>query len=267
MAGLLQRRFGSTTRVDRARAELRNIKQGQAESVRSYSTRFEALLSKLPSFDSEWAKTQFIWGLTQRVAELVVIAKPGDLHAAINQAEHIEMARNFTSGNIPGQKTGTPFRGRGGFMRGRGRFNAVQASGSSSQLTEQGVPQFAAQQQYSCSSASMETRINARDVKGTDIGRINAHLIDKAIVVAEDPPLVGDLDVEEEVDNLCSVVAEEELEILNQSMPLWSRPDQELLHRHHRCRKLPQCPCLQGRETNCAPSWPMQSAGGEVRAP
>ena len=149
MAGLLQRRFGSTTRVDRARAELRNIKQGQAESVRSYSTRFELLLSKLPSFDAEWAKTQFIWGLTQRVAELVVIAKPGDLHAAINQAKHIEMARNFTSGNIPGPKIGTQFRGRGGFMRGRGRFNAVQASGSSSQMTMQGTPQFAAQQQYS----------------------------------------------------------------------------------------------------------------------
>ena len=34
------------------------------------------------------------------MAELVVIAKPGDLAAAINQAEHIEMARNFASGNI-----------------------------------------------------------------------------------------------------------------------------------------------------------------------
>ena len=148
MAVLLQKRFGSTTRVDRARADLRNIKQGQAESVRAYSTRFEALLSKLPSFDAEWAKTQFIWGLHQRVAELVVIAKPGDLHAAINHAEHIEMARNFASGNIPGQKSGTPFRGRGGFMRGRGRFNAVQASGTSNETTVQGSPQFAAQQQY-----------------------------------------------------------------------------------------------------------------------
>ena len=86
MAVLLQKRFGRTTRVDRARAELRNIKQGQSESVRSYSTRFESLLAKLPSFDAEWAKTQFIWGLHQRVAELVVIAKPDDLHAAINHA-------------------------------------------------------------------------------------------------------------------------------------------------------------------------------------
>ncbi|MCV6612700.1 MAG: retrotransposon gag domain-containing protein, partial [Amphritea sp.] len=131
LSGLLQKRFGSSTRADRARADLRNIKQAQSETVRSYSTRFEALLAKLPSFDAEWAKTQFIWGLHQRVAELVVIAKPSDLAAAINQAEHIEMARNFASGNIPSQKAGIPFRGRGGFMRGRGRFNAVQTAGSS----------------------------------------------------------------------------------------------------------------------------------------
>ena len=46
--------------------------------------RFEALLSKLPTFDKDWAKTQYIWGLHQCVAELVVIAEPGDLHAAIH---------------------------------------------------------------------------------------------------------------------------------------------------------------------------------------
>ena len=52
---LLEKRFGSTTRVDRARAELRNIHQGQSETVRNYSTRFEALLAKLPLFDRDWA--------------------------------------------------------------------------------------------------------------------------------------------------------------------------------------------------------------------
>ena len=124
---LLEKRFGSTTRVDRARAELRNVCQGQSETVRSYSTRFEALLAKLPSFDREWAKTQFIWGLHQRVAELVTIASPSDLHAAINHAEKIEMARNFAASGQQGQRQGNPNKGRGGFMRGRGKFNAVQA--------------------------------------------------------------------------------------------------------------------------------------------
>ena len=50
-ADLLGQRFGSSTRVDRARAALRNIRQGQSETVRAYSTRFEALLGKLPSWD------------------------------------------------------------------------------------------------------------------------------------------------------------------------------------------------------------------------
>ena len=145
MTTLLQRRFGSTTRVDRARAELRNIKQGQSEGVRSYSTRFEGLLAKLPTFDQEWAKSQFVWGLHQRVAELVVISNPRSLREAINQAETIEMARSqVAAGHAPqGQKTSTWSRGRGSFSRGRGRFNAVQQTPGQG-TTE--VQQIAAQQ-------------------------------------------------------------------------------------------------------------------------
>ena len=147
MSVLLQKRFGSTTRVDRARAALRNIKQGQAESVRSFSTRFEALLAKLPTFDQDWAKTQYIWGLHQRVAELVVIAEPSDLHAAIHQAEKIEMARGTVSGNVQSQQSGSWTRGRGRYARGRGRFNAVQQSyGQSSQPQGASGPAFAASQ-------------------------------------------------------------------------------------------------------------------------
>ena len=55
MSALLRKRFGSSTRVDRARAALLNIKQLQTETVRTYSTRFEALLAKLPTFDNDWA--------------------------------------------------------------------------------------------------------------------------------------------------------------------------------------------------------------------
>ena len=147
MSVLLQKRFGSTTRVDRARAALRNIKQGQSESVRSFSTRFEALLAKLPTFDKDWAKTQYIWGLHQKVAELVVIAEPGDLHAAIHQAEKIEMARGTVSGNTQNQTSGSWNRGRGRFTRGRGRFNAVQQSpGQNSQAQGSNTQSFAAGQ-------------------------------------------------------------------------------------------------------------------------
>ena len=143
MSALLRKRFGSLTRVDRARAALRNIKQSTNENVRAYSTRFESLLSKLPSFDAEWAKSQYIWGLNQRVAELVVIAEPADLHAAILKAEKIEMARGTVSGNQGQTSGGWPRISRGRFSRGRGRFAAVQ------QTAGHGVQQTVAVQNQS----------------------------------------------------------------------------------------------------------------------
>ena len=124
----LEKRFGSSTRVDRARAALRDIRQGQSENVRMYSTRFEGLLGKLRSWDQDWAKTQFIWGLHTRVAELVTISRPTDLAHAIRKAEEVEMARNLASGGQAAQKNQNPYRGRGRMQHGRGRFNAVQIS-------------------------------------------------------------------------------------------------------------------------------------------
>ena len=141
MSALLQKRFGSTTRVDRARAALRNIKQGQAESVRSFSTRFEALLAKLPTFDHDWAKTQYIWGLHQRVAELVVIAEPSDLHAAIHQAEKIEMARG-TICRKRAKLNQSGDHGRVGvedMHEGEAGFNAVQQSSWAKHSSAQGA--------------------------------------------------------------------------------------------------------------------------------
>ena len=85
LAVRLEKRFGSSTRVDRARAALRDIRQGQSENVWTYSTRFEGLLGKLPSWDQDWARTQFIWGLHSRVAELVTISSPTDLAQAIRK--------------------------------------------------------------------------------------------------------------------------------------------------------------------------------------
>ena len=110
---LLEKRFGSSTRVDQARAALRDLRQGQTETVHAYSTRFEALLGKLPSFDQDWAKTQFIWGLHSCVAELVTIVGPADLHLAIRKAEEIEMARTLASGGQTRQKMPNQNRGRG----------------------------------------------------------------------------------------------------------------------------------------------------------
>ena len=109
LAVRLEKRFGSSTRVDRARAALQDIRQGQAENMRIYSTRFEGLLGKLPSWDQDWAKTQFIWGLHSRVAELVTISSPADLAQAIRKAEEVEMAKNLASRGQTTQKNTTPF--------------------------------------------------------------------------------------------------------------------------------------------------------------
>ena len=81
-----------------------------------YSTRFEGLLGKLPSLDQDWAKTQFIWGLHMRVAELVTISGPADLAQAIGKAEEVEMARNLASGGQTTQNNQNPYRGRGRFQ-------------------------------------------------------------------------------------------------------------------------------------------------------
>ena len=59
----LEKRFGSSTRVDRARAALRDIRQGQSEDVRAFSTRFEGLLGKLPSWDQDWKKNPVHLGI------------------------------------------------------------------------------------------------------------------------------------------------------------------------------------------------------------
>ena len=166
---------------------MRYIKQGQAESVCSFSTRFEALLAKLPTYDRDWAKTQYIWGLHQRVAELVVIAEPGDLHAAIHQAEKIEMARGSVSGNQSGQKSNTWSRGRGGFGRGRGRFGAIQQSPGQGQYGGTESHQFAATQQQGQQGQRQCHQwhgINAVDAKAGDIGpMIVPFLNNKAIIV------------------------------------------------------------------------------------
>ena len=94
LAALLEQRFGSTNRVIRARAGLRNIQQDHFEGVRNYATRFEELLGKLPTYEEDWARIQFVWGLHGDIAEMVVIAAPTTLANAIEIAERVEMARN-----------------------------------------------------------------------------------------------------------------------------------------------------------------------------
>ena len=152
MAAVLQRRFGSANRVDRARAALHRIKQQQNETVRSYALRFESLLAKLPNVDGEWAKTQFTWGLHARIAKLVIMSEATDLHQAILQAEKLEM----TQGNKFGQpqtlhENGIKRRKRGQNTRGRKRLGAIQQYRESIQIQSgQPVQSHAVIQCFKC---------------------------------------------------------------------------------------------------------------------
>ena len=104
LAALLEQRFGSTNRVIRARAALRNIQQDHFASVRNYATRFEEYLGKLPHYDEEWAKSKFIGGLHGGIASMVYITGPTTLASAIEIAERVEMARNAAKmGDTQGQ--------------------------------------------------------------------------------------------------------------------------------------------------------------------
>ena len=105
LAALLEQRFGSTNRVLRARAALRNIQQEHSEGVRSYTTRFEENLGKLPHYEDDWARSQFVWGLHGEIASLVVIAAPTTLASAIAIAERVEMARNAAKLNDAQQQS------------------------------------------------------------------------------------------------------------------------------------------------------------------
>ena len=130
MSALLKQRFQSSTRADRACAELRFVKQGEKESVHAYSCRFTMLLQKLPLYDADWAISQYIWGLSPKTTELVMMNRPTTLATALQRANDIELARQAAHlGTQQQQRTWNPSRypqGRG--CRGRGLATYVASS-------------------------------------------------------------------------------------------------------------------------------------------
>ena len=155
MSTLLKQRFGSVLVEKRARAELRDIKMRKTENVRMYASRFEALLSKLASFDADWALDQFTVGLPNESAKLLTLARVKTLAEAIEQAEHIELCQRTTSGTVTvtanpsnavprgrGRRGGwSNWRGRGQAQRGRNRGYQQYARGSGRQYFYSGQQQ------------------------------------------------------------------------------------------------------------------------------
>ena len=175
------------------------------------------------------------------MAELVVIAEPADLHAAILKAEKIEMARGTISGNQGQTSGGWPQdKQRKIFSRTR------EICSCAADIRSWSSTNNAVQNQ----SGQPGPRLNLNNVqcyrcKGW--GHMSSHCPSDRSVQYRGGRSGGrrEVDIQE--------AKEEEVEVEavhSQLTPPWSRPDQELLHRRHRCRTLPQCPRPQGRETS-----------------
>ena len=95
LAALLEQRFGSTNRVIRARAGLRNIQQDHSEDVRSYSIRFaESFGETPPLMMKNGLRSQFIVGPTWRdCIHGGTSTGPTTLTSAIEVAEQVEITR------------------------------------------------------------------------------------------------------------------------------------------------------------------------------
>ena len=109
----MREQFGSALREKRARADLRYIRIKPNESIRNYSARFSALLQKLPGHESAWALDQYINGLPPRVAEAVTLADAKTLTIAMRKAEEVELAHQWTHGQLGGSTNANQNRGRG----------------------------------------------------------------------------------------------------------------------------------------------------------
>ena len=94
---LLRAAFSSPLRERKARAELRNLRQGSGEDYREYASRFKSLLSKLPpgSWTDAVAMDDWIFGLIPPYGERVMALKPKTLDEAIALMGELDIARQF----------------------------------------------------------------------------------------------------------------------------------------------------------------------------
>ena len=97
MKMLLRAAFSSPLRERKARAEIRNLRQGQGEDYREYAARFKSLLARLPpgSYSDAIAMDDWIFGLTPPYGERVMALKPKTLNEAIATMGEPDIAHQF----------------------------------------------------------------------------------------------------------------------------------------------------------------------------
>ena len=83
--------------------------------------------------------SQFIWGLSPKTAELVMMNRPKKLAEAIQKANDIEMARQAANfGRPQGQNTTLQRYHRGRGWRGSGRQNYIASAQAQEQIINAG---------------------------------------------------------------------------------------------------------------------------------
>ena len=97
MKMLLKAAFSSPLRERKARAEIRNLRQGQNEDYREYAARFKSLLARIPpgSYSDAVAMDDWIFGLTPPYGERVMALKPRTLNEAIATMGELDIAHQF----------------------------------------------------------------------------------------------------------------------------------------------------------------------------
>ena len=97
MKMLLRAAFSSPLRERKARAEIRNLRQGQGEDYREYAARYKSLLARLPpgSYSDAVAMDDWIFGLTPPYGERVMALKPKTLNEAIATMGELDIAHQF----------------------------------------------------------------------------------------------------------------------------------------------------------------------------
>ena len=151
MKMLLKAAFSNPLRERKARAEIRNLRQGQGEDYREYAARYKSLLARLPpgSYSDAVAMDDWIFGLSPPYGERVMALKPKTLNEAIALMGELDIAHQFcrrdggrsqgkSSGGGAEQKSSKKGKKQRGSSGGQHAATSGQGSGSSQPTGNQG---------------------------------------------------------------------------------------------------------------------------------
>ena len=90
MRQAMLKRFGSSIRVEKARAGIYQLRQDKM-TVLQYADAFESFLAQIEDFDESQYLIQFIFGLRPEISRLVYPQQPASILAAKEMAERLEL--------------------------------------------------------------------------------------------------------------------------------------------------------------------------------